>query len=139
MFRRVRYKSGLEPFFACGYITQERSYALRVRGVIIEDARVVLGALDSPPSSSIRGFGLRINDLNGVERFDGLLVESLVSKNHQHPQSTIDFDYEGTRRRAFSGKPSSSLGPGSLSDAFLLEPVGRPVFGACFGTEVPRR
>ncbi len=59
---------------------QSATDPLRVRGVIIEDARgrarVVLGPLDSPPSSSIRGFGLRINDLNGVERFGLSLKES---------------------------------------------------------------
>jgi len=51
---------------------------LRVRGVIVEDSsgrpRVVLGPMDA--RSSIRGMGLRINDLNGVERFGLSLKEN---------------------------------------------------------------
>ena len=51
---------------------------LRVRGLIIEDAngraRVVLGALDPPPST--RGVGLRINDPAGAERLALYLTDS---------------------------------------------------------------
>lgn len=57
---------------------QSSTDPLRVRGVIVEDAngrpRVVLGPMDAQPS--VRGVGLRINDVNGVERFGLSLKEN---------------------------------------------------------------
>jgi hypothetical protein len=57
---------------------QSSTDPLRVRGLIVEDAsgrpRVVVGPVDA--QSSVRGVGLRINDINGVERFGLSLKES---------------------------------------------------------------
>ena len=66
---------------------------LRVRQLVVEDAagraRLVLGPLDPPPST--RGVGLRINDVNGIERFGlSLRDNGSVAMGFDAPPGTGD-------------------------------------------------